>query len=107
MLYARDNPAECGLKVNGMNMRDMGRYMQRTRRLLGKPGSPNVTDNFRVIESAQEITYRPAVSNVESDGERVLTCARTHCGSSVSAATPGTRCASARSFDNLPAPRPP
>merc|ERR1712241_923933 len=73
MLYAMRNPAECGLKVNRVSVRDMSGYMQRTMRLLGKPGSPTVTDNIRVIESAKEITYRPVVNNVESEEERVFT----------------------------------
>merc|ERR1719512_79647 len=73
MLYAMRNPAECGLKVDGVSVRDMSGYMQRTMRLLGKPGSPTATDNIRVIESAQEITYRPVVNNVESEEERVFT----------------------------------
>jgi len=72
MLYAMRNPAECGLKVDGVSVRDMSGYMQRTMRLLGKPGSPTATDNIRVIESAQEITYRPVVNNVESEEERVF-----------------------------------
>merc|ERR1712241_985066 len=72
MLYAMRNPAECGLKVDGVSVRDMSGYMQRTMRLLGKPGSPTATDNIRVIESAQEITYRPVVNNVESNEERVF-----------------------------------
>merc|ERR1712242_321532 len=73
MLYAMRNPAECGLKVDGVSVRDMSGYMQRTMRLLEKPGSPTVTDNIRVMESAQEITYRPVVNNVESEEERVFT----------------------------------
>merc|ERR1719210_2248937 len=72
MLYAMRNPAECGLKVDGVSTRDMSGYMQRTMRLLEKSGSPTVTDNIRVIESAQEITYRPVVNNVESEEERVF-----------------------------------
>merc|ERR1719277_2006551 len=72
MLYAMRNPAECGLKVDGVSVRDMRGYMQRTMRLLAKPGSPTATDNIRVIESAQEITYRPVNNNVESEEERVF-----------------------------------
>merc|ERR1739836_92901 len=59
MLYAMRNPAECGLKVDGVTTRDMAGFMQRTMRIVEKPGSPTVTDNIRVLESAQEITYRP------------------------------------------------
>merc|ERR1712073_116025 len=72
MLYAMRNPAECGLKVDGVNLRDMQGFMQRTMRILEKPGSPTVVDNIRVIESAQEITYRPVVNNVEAEEERVF-----------------------------------
>merc|ERR1719203_2684437 len=72
MLYAMRNPAQCGLKVDGVNVCDMAGYMQRTMRLLQKPGSPTVTDNIRVNESAQEITYRPVVNGKESDEERVF-----------------------------------
>jgi len=72
MLYAMRNPASCGLKVDGVSVRDMRGYMQRSMRILDKPGSPTVTDNIRVIESAQEITYRPVVNNVESEEERVF-----------------------------------
>merc|ERR1712038_279874 len=72
MLYAMRNPAQCGLKVDGVSVCDMTGYMQRSMRILEKPGSPTVTDNIRVIESAQEITYRPVVNNVESEEERVF-----------------------------------
>merc|ERR1719195_988498 len=72
MLYAMRNPAQCGLKVDGVSVRDMTGFMQRTMRILEKPGSPTVTDNIRVIESAQEITYRPVDNNVESEEERVF-----------------------------------
>ena len=33
-LYGMDHPAECGPKVNGVTMRDISRYMQRTRQHL-------------------------------------------------------------------------
>merc|ERR1712110_1015611 len=72
MLYAMHNPAACGLKVDGVSVKDMQGYMQRTVRILEKPGSPTVTDNIRVIESAQEITYKPVVNGVESEEERVF-----------------------------------
>merc|ERR1712117_268152 len=72
MLYAMRNPAQCGLKVDGVSVRDMTGYMQRTMRILEKPGGPTVTDNIRVIESAQEITYRPVDNNMESEEERVF-----------------------------------
>merc|ERR1712241_225993 len=48
MLYSMRNPTECGMKVD------------------------SVSDNIRVIESAQEITYRPVINNVESEEERVF-----------------------------------
>jgi len=72
MLYSMRNPAECGLKVDSVSVRDMRGYMQRSMRLLEKPGSPTVIDNVRVVESAQEITYRPVINNVESEEERVF-----------------------------------
>merc|ERR1712013_763046 len=53
MEYAMRNPAECGLKVDGVSVRDMNGCMQRSMRILEKPGSPTVTDNIKVIESAQ------------------------------------------------------
>merc|ERR1719471_590273 len=72
MLYAMRNPAECGLKVDGVTTREMAGFMQRTMRILEKPGSPTVTDNIRVLESAQEITYRPVINGVEAEEERVF-----------------------------------
>merc|ERR1712242_309800 len=72
MLFAMRNPAECGLKVDRVVLRDLSGFMQRTMRILEKPGSPTVTDNIRVLESAQEITYRPVVNGVEAEEERVF-----------------------------------
>jgi len=72
MLFAMRNPAECGLKVDRVALRDLSGFMQRTMRILEKPGSPTVTDNLRVIESAQEISYRPVVNGVEAEEERVF-----------------------------------
>merc|ERR1712127_1115027 len=72
MLFAMRNPAECGLKVKDVTVRDMSGYMQRSMCILDKPGSPTVTDNIRVIESAQEITYRPVINKQESEEERVF-----------------------------------
>merc|ERR1712241_1363633 len=72
MLFAMRNPAECGLKVTNVKVRDMNGYMQRSMCIVDKPGSPTVTDNIRVIESAQEITYRPVINNQESEEERVF-----------------------------------
>ena len=40
--------------------------------ILEKPGSPIVTDNIRVSECAQEITYRLVVDGVEAEEERVF-----------------------------------
>merc|ERR1712241_270083 len=73
MLLAMRNPAECGLKVTNVKVHDMNGYMQRSMCIVDKPGSPTVTDNIRVIESAQEITYRPVINNEESEEERVFT----------------------------------
>mmetsp|Transcript_31456 Transcript_31456/g.48772 ORF Transcript_31456/g.48772 Transcript_31456/m.48772 type:complete len:673 (-) Transcript_31456:168-2186(-) len=72
MLYSVRNPAESGLKVDNVTIRDMPGYMQRSMRLLDMPGTPTVTDNVRVIESAQEITYRPVKGRDESEEERVF-----------------------------------
>merc|ERR1719219_81767 len=72
MLYAMRNPADSGLKVSNVNVRDMSGYMQRSMCILDKPGSPTVTDNIRVIESAQEITYRPVINGQEGEEERVF-----------------------------------
>jgi len=52
-------------------MKKLG-YLQRSMRLLEKPGAPTVTDNIRVFENALEITYRPVDGAVESDEERVF-----------------------------------
>merc|ERR1719330_691671 len=71
MLYSTRDPAECGLKVDSVSVRDMSGFMQRSMRLLEKPGKPVVTENIRVLEQAQEITYRP-VRNDESVEERVF-----------------------------------
>ena len=43
-----------------------------TIRLARKPGSPTITDNIRVFESAQEVAYRPAINDVEDVEERIL-----------------------------------
>merc|ERR1712045_294891 len=62
MIFAMRNPGECGMKVDRVVLRDLSGFMQRSMRILEKPGSPTVTDNLRVNESAQEITYRPVVN---------------------------------------------
>merc|ERR1712045_281096 len=72
MLYAMRNPAECGLKVDNVVLQDKPGFMQRSMRLLEKPGSPTMIDNLRVIESAKEITYRTLVNGVESQEEKVF-----------------------------------
>jgi len=72
MLYCMRNPGECGLKVDNVRVSDMSGFMQRTMRIVEKPGSPTVTDNIRVLESAQEITYRPVVNGQEAAEERVF-----------------------------------
>merc|ERR1719210_389233 len=72
MLYAMRNPAECGLKVDSVSIRDMSGSMQRSMRLLEKSGRPTVTDNIRVLEQAQEITYRPVTDGQEGEEERVF-----------------------------------
>merc|ERR1719330_1601845 len=72
MLFAMRNPADCGLNVDQVSISDKIGYMQRSMRILGKPGSPTVTDNLRIVESALEITYRPVINGVESAEERVF-----------------------------------
>merc|ERR1712241_803381 len=72
MLFAMRKPAECGLKVDTVSVRDETGFMQRTMRLADKPGTPFVTDNIRVNESAQEIAYRPVVNNTEGVEERIF-----------------------------------
>merc|ERR1711884_645335 len=72
MLYAMRNPAECGLKVDSVAIRDMSGCMQRSMRLFEKSGRPTVTDNIRVLEQAQEITYRPVTGGQEGEEERVF-----------------------------------
>merc|ERR1719491_2372926 len=72
MLFAMRNPADCGLKVDQVSISDKSGYMQRSMRILGKPGSPTVTDNLRIVESALEITYRPVINGLESAEERVF-----------------------------------
>merc|ERR550532_1362003 len=72
MLYAMRTPAECGLKVDSVAIRDMNGFMQRSMRLLEKSGKPTVTDNIRVLEQAQEITYRPVTGGQEGEEERVF-----------------------------------
>jgi len=78
MLFCVRNPDKCGMKVDNVKTKDVPGYMkspgylQRSMRLLEKPGTPTVTDNIRVFENAQEITYRPVDAGVESEQERVF-----------------------------------
>merc|ERR1719245_1066801 len=72
MLYATRNPAECGLKVDSVTIRDMSGFMQRSKRLLEKSDKPTVIENIRVLEQAQEITYRPVREGNEVEEERVF-----------------------------------
>jgi len=72
MLYATRNPAECGLKVDSVTIRDMSGFMQRSKRLLEKTDKPTVIENIRVLEQAQEITYRPVRNGQEVEEERVF-----------------------------------
>ena len=76
MLYAMRSPAAYGLKVDDASTEGMQGYMQRTMRTLERPGIPTVTNNIRVIESAQEITYKPLVNGVESRVEQVFALRR-------------------------------
>merc|ERR1712014_249792 len=57
MLYAMRNPADAGMKVDNVRVQDMGGYMQRSFRILDKPGSPTVTDNIRVMEAAEQRVF--------------------------------------------------
>jgi len=72
MLYAMRNPADAGMKVDSVRVQDMGGYMQRSFRILDKPGSPTVTDNIRVMEAAREIMYCPVIGGQESAEQRVF-----------------------------------
>ena len=72
-LHAMRNPAECGFKGPGVSVRDMSPTCSAPCAILGKPGSPTVTDNIRVIEIAREITYWPVVNSVESEERQVST----------------------------------
>ena len=72
MLHAMRKPAECGLKVGNVTVRDKSGFMQRIVRLTGKAGSPSVTDNIRVNEYAKEIAYRPVINNLEGVEEHIF-----------------------------------
>merc|ERR1712241_1511559 len=72
MLYATRNPAECGMPVDCVTLSDMRGFMQRTKRLKDKAGTPTVTENIRVMEGAQEIAFRPVINNAETDEERIF-----------------------------------
>merc|ERR1712018_1083193 len=58
--------------VTDMSQDSLWKAMLHAMRILEKPGSPTVTDNIRVLESAQEITYRPVINGVEAEEERVF-----------------------------------
>ena len=69
--------SDCGqstvrIEVDQVSECDKSSYRQRTVNFVGKPGTPTVTGNLRVVESALEITYRPVVNDVESAGERAF-----------------------------------
>merc|ERR1719471_1780600 len=72
MLYAMRSPAECGLKVDSVSVKDEQGRMRRSMRLLSKPGCPTVTDCIRANDTAQEIAYRPVVGGQEGEEERVF-----------------------------------
>merc|ERR1712203_1024413 len=72
MLTAMRDPVGAGMKVDSVRVQDMSGYMQRSMRLLEKPGSPTMTDNIRVMEGAREILYRPVKNGQESEEERVF-----------------------------------
>merc|ERR1712032_241889 len=72
MLTAMRDPVGAGMKVDSVRVQDMSGYMQRSMRLLEKPGSPTVTDNIRVMEGAREILDRPVKNGQESEEERVF-----------------------------------
>merc|ERR1711963_532371 len=72
MLFATRNPAECGLKVDSVTIRDMSGFMQRSKRLREKSEKPTVIENIRVLEQAQEITSRPVRDSKEVEEERVF-----------------------------------
>merc|ERR1712050_413241 len=76
MLTAMRDPVGAGMKVDSVRVQDMSVYMQRSMRLLEKPGSPTVTDNIRVMEGAREILYRPVKNGQESEEERVFAFAQ-------------------------------
>merc|ERR1712088_1238602 len=64
--------ATVGFGLASKPLDGMSGYMQRSMRLLEKPGSPTVTDNIRVMEGAREILYRPVKNGQESEEKRVF-----------------------------------
>merc|ERR1712032_1507803 len=77
---------------DSVRVQDMSGYMQRSMRLLEKPGSPTVTDNIRVMEGAREILYRPVKNGQSQRRSGCLLCARSLSDLRCSAATLETRC---------------
>uniref|UniRef100_A0A7S4T1J3 Alpha/beta hydrolase fold-3 domain-containing protein n=1 Tax=Alexandrium monilatum TaxID=311494 RepID=A0A7S4T1J3_9DINO len=65
-------PAEYGMAVDRVAVREMPGYLQRSMRLLERPGSPVMTENVRVLAASKEITYRPVVRGEEVAEERVF-----------------------------------
>ena len=92
MIYAMRNPAECGLKVDGVTTRDMAGFMQRTMRSHEKPGRPTVTDNAPVMRPRRRsIGWSSTAWRQRRSGSSP--CTRALCGSRCAAATPRARCA--------------
>merc|ERR1712024_108940 len=58
--------------VDNVTVRDGNGFMQRTKRLKEKSGLPMVTENIRVMESAQEISFRPVKGGTEGEEERIF-----------------------------------
>jgi len=65
-------PAEYGMAVDRVTIHEMPGYLQRSMRLLERPGSPMMTENVRVCGASKEITYRPVVHAEEVAEERVF-----------------------------------
>lgn len=72
MLTAMKSPDKNGMKVDSVSTRHMAGFMQRSMRLLEKPGAPTVIDNIRVLEGPKELTFRSVTGGQESEEERVF-----------------------------------
>jgi hypothetical protein len=70
MLSFLSRPAECGMPVDSVSFQEKAGYMVRSMRLI--PTNKVSTDNIRVNEAAQEITFRSVKGEVEGTEERVL-----------------------------------